>query len=221
MKTILKRYAGFCVIASCLLLTGCASVIRSNVTAFNEWPTGLTDKSYTFTQTTEQNNDLEYRNYQILVATELQRLGFSQVASGAPASLKVAMKYGMTARDVRIVEPIVVDPGWPGYPFYGPYWGAGPYGRFYGRMYDPLWYGGMYGPVMGQRESNFQLFTRHLSINIARTLDAKKLYDVNVTSEGRIPTLATVMPYLVRSAFTDFPGKSGVPHQVKLKIEGK
>ena len=37
--------------------------------------------------------------------------------------------------------------------------------------------------------------------------------------EFRVPDLrAAVMPYMVRSAFTDFPGKSGVPHYVELKV---
>ncbi len=224
MKINIKRYLGLGIVASCLLLSGCASVIRSNVTAFNEWPADLTDKSYTFATTAEQNNDLEYRNYATLIAAELQHLGFTQVASGAPAQLKVAFDYGISSREVRVVEPVVVDPGWPGYPFYGPYWGAGPYGRYYGRVYDPLWYGGMYGPAPGvivPRESNYEMFTRHLHIDIAHAGNGKKLYEVNVNSEGRIGVLATVMPYLVRSAFTDFPGQSGLSHVVELKLDGK
>lgn len=36
------------VAATSLLLSGCATTLRSNVTVFHEWPSDLPDKSYTF-----------------------------------------------------------------------------------------------------------------------------------------------------------------------------
>jgi hypothetical protein len=53
---------------------------------------------------------------------------------------------------------------------------------------------------------------------IARAANGRKLFDTTVVSEGSNGSLPAVMPYLVRSAFTDFPGKSGVPRQVELKM---
>jgi hypothetical protein len=47
----------------------------------------------------------------------------------------------------------------------------------------------------------------------------KKLYETTVVSEGTNSSLAAVMPFMVRSAFTDFPGPSGVPRRVELKLE--
>jgi len=43
MKKILTLVA-----AASLLLSGCATTLRSNVTAFNDWPADLPDKSYVF-----------------------------------------------------------------------------------------------------------------------------------------------------------------------------
>jgi hypothetical protein len=54
---------------------------------------------------------------------------------------------------------------------------------------------------------------------IAGNKDGKKLFDVTVNSDGDNGSLAFAMPYMVRSAFTDFPGKSGVPHRIDLKIK--
>ncbi|QRX83555.1 DUF4136 domain-containing protein [Glaciimonas sp. PAMC28666] len=210
----MKRYSVFCIGMMCLLLSGCASVIRSDVTAFNEWPANLTDKSFTFTHSAEQNNNLEYRNYENLVSQELVRLGFTQSANGAKAELGVTLSYGVTARDVRVVEPVAIDPGFYGSPFYGPGWG---YRGFYGPFNDPFWYG---TPIVAQRELNFQVFARRVNVGIARTADAKKLYDVTVVSEGKMRSLPMVMPYLIRSAFSDFPGQSGVTRLVTLKIDG-
>ena len=210
----MKRYSVFCIAVMSLLLSGCASVIRSDVTAFNEWPANLTDKSFSFTHSAEQNNNLEYRNYENLVSQQLLRLGFTQSANNATAELRVTLSYGVTSRDVRVLEPVAIDPGFYGSPYYGPGWG---YRGFYGPFNDPLWYA---PPIVTQRELNFQVFTRHVNVSIARTADAQKLYDVTVVSEGKISSLPMVMPYLIRSAFSDFPGQSGVTRQVTLKIEG-
>ncbi|MFJ2987817.1 DUF4136 domain-containing protein [Collimonas sp. NPDC087041] len=209
----MKRIISLCFAALMLLLGGCATVIRSDVTAFNEWPADLPNKSYVFERTAAQENDLEYKNYESLVGAELQRLGFAQPAGGATPQLKVALKYDIASREVFASEPVVADPMW------GPY---GPYGwgrpGFYSPFYDPFWYGPQ---VVGQRTFNYQLFQRRLNITITSAINGKKLYDVTVTSEGKINSLPAVMPYLVRSAFTEFPGKSGVPHTVELKVDDK
>lgn len=212
----MKRIISLCLASLLLLLGGCATVVSSNVTAFNEWPADLPNKSFVFEHTEAQSNDLEYRNYEGLVRTELQRLGFVQQDGGA-AQLKVALKYDISARDVHVVEPVVADPMW--YGAYGPYgWGRP---GFYGpRYYDPFYSPFMYAPqVIGQREYDYQLFLRRLNVTITRAAGGQKLYDVSVSSEGKMGSLPAIMPYLVRSAFTDFPGKSGVPHVVKLKVE--
>lgn len=196
----------------CLLAAGCAApVVRSEVTAFHEWPAGMTDKSFVFERKPGQDNDLEYRNYETLVRAELLRLGFSDAANAASARLRVALQYSIKARDVRVIEPVIVDP-WHGMPYYGPHWG--PYG-YYSPFYDPFWYG---PPAVVQQERQYQLFTRQLEVVISRASDGKKLYDVTVVSEGRNGSLATVMPYMVKSAFAEFPGKSGMPHRVDLKM---
>ncbi len=209
----MRRLAIILIAALCLMLAGCATTIRSEVTAFHEWPANLQDKSFVFERTAEQENNLEYRSYENLVRGELLRLGFIEAANLRSARLKATMRYSMTVRDMRVVEPVIVDP-WYGPPFYGPHWRGG-YG-YYSPFHDPFWYG---APLIGQRDTRFQLFTRQLNVTIAQTADSKKLYDVTVDSEGTNGSLAAVMPYMVRSAFADFPGKSGVPRRVELKMK--
>lgn len=209
----MQRLTTILTVILCLLLAGCATTIQSEVTAFHEWPANMPDKSFVFERSKEQDTNLEYRSYENLVRGELLRLGFSDAANLQSARLKVTMGYNMNVRDVRVVEPVIVDP-WYGPPFYGPRWHGG-YG-YYGPFYDPFWYG---APLVGQRDTRFQLFTRQLNVTIAQTADAKKLYDVTVNSEGTNGSLAAVMPYMVRSAFADFPGKSGVPRRVELKMK--
>lgn len=209
-----RAYSLIFLAALAFLLGGCAApTIRSEVTAFHEWPAQLPDKSFAFERSRAQDNDLEYRNYENLVRAELLRLGFTDAAAARPA-LKVSLTYGVTDRDVRIVEPVVINSGWaPG--FYGPGW---PY-RY--RYYDPFFYDPFWSmpPVVSYQESNYRLYRRQLQVVIARAADGKKLYDVTVTSEGKTPSLAAIMPYMVKSAFADFPGKSGVPRQVELEFK--
>jgi hypothetical protein len=211
-ERIMKRWMIVLMLAvSGLVLGGCATpTVKSTVTTFQEWPAELPNKIYVFERTKEQDNNLEYRSYENMVRTELNRLGFREASSSQAPVLKVTLDYGISARDVREIYPVMVSPGWP-----GPYW-YGPYRRgYYGPYYDPFWYG---PPVVEQRESNYVVYTRHLQVVIARAANGRKLFDTTVVSEGSNGSLPAVMPYLVRSAFTDFPGKSGVPRQVELKM---
>lgn len=204
----------FFILTSCVVLSACSTMIKTEVTAFHEWPQDLQDKSYAFVQSKEQANNLEYRNYQNLVRAELQRLGFAERASAPPAKLMVTMEYSMEARDVRVVEPVAVDPyPWYGSGFYGPYW---PHYGYYHPFAYPYWYG---PPIIEQRESRYRLFTRQLKLGIARASDGKKLHDMTVKSEGTNDSLPAVMPYMIRSAFKEFPGQSGVPRTISLKMD--
>jgi hypothetical protein len=211
MPTSLQARLGILLSALFLLLAGCASTIQSEVTAFHEWPAEVSDKSFAFERTREQENNLELRAYENLVRGELLRLGFRE-APEARARLKVALRYGITVRDLRVIEPILVDAGY-GWPWYGPRWHR--YGAF-NPYYDPFWPG---TPVVQQVESRYQVYTRQLQLWIAQKADGKKLFDVTVKSEGSNGSLAAVMPYLVHSAFSEFPGRNGVPRVVTLKMK--
>lgn len=204
-----------CLAASGLLLTGCATTtVQSEVTAFHEWPAQLQDKSYVFERTRDQDNNLEYRNYENLVRAELNRLGFTEASTAQPPRLKIMLSYSIRARDVHEVYPVVVNP-YPA-PIMNPYWYGPAWRGYYSPFYDPFWYG---PPIVEQREENYQLYTRQLRIVMAQVADGKKLYETTVVSEGRNGSLAAVMPYMVKSAFADFPGKNGVPHRVELKMQ--
>lgn len=204
----MKRLLSACLVAVSTLLAGCGTIIRSDVTTFHEWPDTLPDKSYVFERTKEQNDSLEYRNYENLVRNELTRLGFAEAPSGTRPALKAAIGYSIDGRDVREVYPVVLHP----YPYwYGPAWRG-----YYGPSYDPFWFG---PPIVEQRVSQYQLFNRQLRVSLSRMSDSKKLFETTVVSEGTNGSLATVMPYMVRSAFTEFPGKSGVPRRIELKMD--
>lgn len=208
----MRRTVLIIVALSSVLLSGCASFIRSDVIAFHDWPAEMQNKVYAFDRQPGQENNLEHQNYENLVRAELTRLGFVEAQNPRAAILKVALNYKIDSRDVRVVEP-VADPYWPYYgAYYGPRWRGG----YYGPYYDPFWYG---PPRVTYREAQYEVFKRELNVQITQVRDGKKLYDVSVDSDGGNGSLAFAMPYMVKSAFEDFPGRSGIPRRVKLEIK--
>jgi hypothetical protein len=207
-------------LAAAALLAGCATTIRSDVTAFHEWPAQMADKSYRFDAPSKVEDTLEYRSYQNLVRAELSKLGFTEASEAtgtSAANLKVAMQFSTTVHAVRVVQAI--DPFWNGRSYWRGYyrnpWGyrPGAFSPFYDPFYDPFIYG---PPDMIETVRNE--YQRQLQVKID-TRDGKTLFDVTVRNTSGIGSTPTVMPALVASAFAGFPGRSGVPHRVDLKLE--
>jgi hypothetical protein len=197
-------------------LSGCATTqrIQSDVTVFHEWPAQLEGRTFTIERTEAQENNLERRAYENMLRDELRRLNFSEAESAKSAHIRAVFDYGISARDVRVVQP-VVDPFWydrPFYrPFHHPYWHG-----FYRPFHDPFWHG---MPVTGYQETSYTVYKRTLNVALYRVADGKKLYDVTVISEGTNGSLAAVMPYMMRSAFDDFPGQSGASRRIVMDMK--
>ncbi|MCC2971087.1 DUF4136 domain-containing protein [Massilia sp. IC2-476] len=198
--------------AFAMLLTGCATTIRSDVTTFHQWPAQIEDKSYVFEAPPAQDDTLEYRAYQDLVRGQLARLGFRDAAGGKPA-LSVSMRFTTTDVPVRVVEPIS--------PFYHPFYQPMPrfgyrgfhrryWGGWYSPFYDPFWSPAYQVSVEHQ-------YRRELQVGIKSAVDNKRLFDVTVHNTSRQLSTPALMPALVQSAFEGFPGPSGVARRVELK----
>jgi hypothetical protein len=217
-----RRFFAILITAATVLLTGCATTLRSDVTAFHEWPAQLTDKSYVFEAAPPPQDTLEYRSYLNILRSQLSQLGFSEAGDPNGAKLKVAMRFSTVDRPERIVE--AVDPFWtgPGYwpgRYYGA-WGRPGFGRYYGYgYYNPFYSPLMYGP-MDLRETIRHNYERELRVAI-NTVEGKKLFDVTVHNTSGEQATPIVMPALIASAFAGFPGQSGVPHRVTLTLDDK
>lgn len=204
------RYLAILAAAISLLLAGCATTLHSDVTAFHQWPAELRDKSFVFEAAPAPEDTLEYRNYLGRLRAQLAGLGFTEAADPNRAALKVALHFSTLDRPVREVE--MVDPFWgpPGF-WPGRYGYPFGYRRWYG--HDPF----MPGPYT-LRETIRHEYERQLRVTIS-SVAGKPLYDVTVHNISGQPSTAAVMPALLASAFAGFPGQSGVPHRVDLKLE--
>lgn len=214
-------------VAAVMSLAGCASTMRADVTTFHAWPADVPDTSYVFERTKAQDDSLEYRNVENLVRGAVRNLGFNEAEAGKKPSLKILIDFDQHIADVRTIQPVAIDPYFSGSAFYGNgFYGYGPYRHgFYGSRfgygfpgfgYDPYFYG---PPAVVYQDVTYQVARRQLHVLIRRYIDGKAVYDVKVNSQGQNLSLVTVMPYLVRSAFADFPGKSGVTRTVDMKID--
>lgn len=216
---IIMRIVVCLITTLCLLLSGCASKIRSEVTAFHQWPAAMADKTFSFVQKEDEPAGLERQSYENLIRAELLKQGLREAGDAKDAALAVSFNAIVNAKDVRLVETVLVD-SWSGMPWYGPgyyspYWGGWPgYSPFYGPFGSGM-------PVARQQERRYTVFYRELKLKINETLAGQPLYEVTVRSEGKEGNLAKILPYLVRSAFAEFPGKSGIPRIIEMKLDAK
>ncbi len=204
-----------------MLLTGCATTISSNVTTFHQWPADLPNKTYVIEAPPQQDDTLELRSYHNLVRSQLARLGFQEAVTGTPA-LKVAMRFTTTDVPVRVLEPMFMN-HYPSarfmftprmrHSYFGGrrYWGGG----FYSPFYDPFWY-----DMPAYQETVRHYYKREVQVAIKSAADGKRLFDVTVHNTTRELSTPAVMPALVQSAFTGFPGPSGVARRIDLQREG-
>jgi len=200
-----------------LLLTGCATTIRSDVTTFHQWPAQIEDKSYVFETPPPQDDTLEWRAYQDLVRGQLAALGFRD-ANGATPSLTVSMRFTTTDMPVRVVEPVMS-------PFYQPMYAPrfayfrGRNGAIHRRYVGGGWYSPFYDPFWnpGYQVSIEHHYRRELQVGIKQARDGKRLFDVTVHNTSREMSTPALMPALVQSAFQGFPGPSGVARRVVLE----
>jgi len=193
-----------------LLLTGCTSYVTTNVTAFQNWSVSDTDRSYTFLRTA-QYSDLEGSSYERMVDNALSGYGF-QLVDASRAHYGVALAYGVRNDTVVVPQPVFYDP-WPGPVWYGGYGGFRGYG--YGGFGPPPY--GALGPVAYVNQA-YPSFVKGLSIQIVDQKTHAEVYKVNASTTGPDPELLLAMPYLVRSALTNFPMPNGTVIHVSLPV---
>ncbi len=216
MMPWIKRLAIFLSVTLTLLISGCATTVRSNVLAFNSWPTELKDNTYVFAFPTSPDS-IEYRATENLVRQQLHRIGLQDASGGAEAKLVVALDYVLDARDLRVIAPAIADPYWMGPSWYGPYrrgrgWPYGPYGP-YGGPYGP------YGGPLAYDDITTHLFHRQLHLTITPVGGGKKLYEVMVENTSEIEDPNKILPVLVNNAFDGFPGQNGVVRTIDVDIK--
>jgi hypothetical protein len=201
-----------------LLLGGCVTTIRSDVTTFHQWPAQLPEKSYAFEAPPPQDDTLELQSYQNLVRGQLGRLGFHEAPQ--TAALKVSMRFSTIDVPTQVVYPSYIGSGF--YPYNSARFGYRGWNRriwgggWYSPFYDPFW-----GPFPAYDVRTEHRYHRQLQVGIVEANDGKRLFDVTVRNVSRQMSTPVVMPALVQSAFEGFPGPNGGSRMIELKQEPK
>lgn len=208
---IFGRLASGVVLTGALLLSGCASTVVTDVTAFRQagWQNDA-PRTYSFEHGAAQDAQLDRQTYEQWLTNALTGAGFEQVPA-KQARYQVNMEYDSAPGLVRVAETVYPDP-W--YGPWGPYWG--PYG-FY-RPWGPWGWGpGYWPPQTVVRDVPVTVASLRVYFKDAAT--GQRVYQVTAQNQTEGGNLAAMMPYLIRSAFTDFPAESGRPRRVTLTVD--
>lgn len=200
-------------VALAATLGGCAQTIRSDVARFHQLakPQGETFRIQPADP--GKAGSLEFATYARQVADRLSQLGYRPAAEGdAAAQLDVRLDYEVSAGR----EKLETRSG-----THSPYFGGG----YWSNWSSPYW-GNRYGPWGGwgwdyPEVYSYTVYERKLSMTIAEAQGGRKLFEGTVESVGKDNRLPEVMPYLVQSMFTDFPGQSGSTRHVKIELPSK
>jgi Domain of unknown function (DUF4136) len=208
----MKRIFTLCLILSgllsTLLLTGCASTLRSDVTSFQRWPANAAGSTYSFKRNAWQESSLEHKTYEDLARVELNKQGLKEAVPSTKGRFEVSLDYGVNTRTVKSREPIYGN---------GQYWHPAHYHPTYGWR-PGYWAADPWGPqVVGYQTVQRDISTRRLRVDI--TEGANKVFEASATSNGSNATLTVTMPYLIRSVFDGFPGTNGQSRSVEFDTE--
>lgn len=194
-----------------LLLSGCASIITAQVSSFQQWPADAQGSSFSLLAPTDASRRLEQGSYGAQVAAELEKQGLKQAAPGQPARFLVDVNVSRETENRTSLRPVYQDR----YVFHPGRRDAA------GRVYPGFWGPDPFGPrYVGDQPivQTFSLSRLHL-----RLLDAqadpkapRPVYEAQAVNEGSVP-LPSVVPWLVRAVFDDFPAANGSVRVVRFK----
>lgn len=198
-------------VAFAAALTSCATV-QSDVTRFHTLPPQGSGQTFTI-RSASSSNALEFGTYASRVASHLQEYGWTQSGSGS-ADYTVLLDYQMGgSRERQGSVPIMGQTG-GGTTYhsgsvntYGNY--GSTYGSYSGTSYTPATFG-----VVGSAPYSVTVHDRYLDMKI-RDRGGRSVFEGRVVSTGRSADIAAVLPQMIDSLFTKFPGESGKTKRVE------
>ncbi len=97
-----RRWLAGVVAGLAVLLAGCATPLRGQLTAFHEWPADA-PRTYQFARTAAQRDSLEHATWEQVMRAELARAGFREAAN---PRFSITFDYRVSRQLGRVVEAL-------------------------------------------------------------------------------------------------------------------
>lgn len=196
----------FAVLASAVLVSGCASTLSARVTSFQQWPADAQGQSYRIVPHDSQANNLEFQAIADMVRATIGPVGLVEAKSDKPR-FDVYISYENPTTQTWVQQ--YPDP----YLYDG--WGFGPaFGWYGGARY---WGGGIfYSPPPTSVPVVVYKNTLTVTINDNQNNNTE-VYRSTAVNVSRYDNLMQAMPYLTQAVFDGFPGNNGQVREVEYE----
>ncbi|MCB2060931.1 MAG: DUF4136 domain-containing protein [Novosphingobium sp.] len=156
---------------------------------------------------------IEFGQYAALVEQQMAEQGYTPVKNPEEAQLLVRFDYGIDSGRDRIRST-----GYGAYsPFWGPWHGYSPY---WARPWRTgLWHYGWYDPWFDNGIDVDTVYTSGLDLKIDRRVDGYRLFEGKAEAVSTSNRLQYLVPNLIESMFTGFPGNSGETVRITIAPE--
>jgi hypothetical protein len=196
----------FVAAATCFIALASCSTVESNVTRFHTLPPKGTGQSFAV-RTEPGQSSIEFSQYSQQVSKHLQAYGWTPASSNS-ADYTVVLDYQMGGSRERTGSLPVYGQTGGGTTYHsGSFnaYGSGGYrsGSFGGTSYSPATFG-----VVGAMPYNHTVHDRYMILTI-RDRTGTSVFEGKVNSSGSSAEIAVVLPEMIDSLFTGFPGVSG------------
>ncbi|MPS67822.1 DUF4136 domain-containing protein [Novosphingobium aerophilum] len=202
-----------------MALAACATPFKADVSRFQtQLPAPAGQSFVVVADDPKLAGGLEFATYSRLVADRMQKLGYAPASDPASATLIVRFDYGVDNGRERVRSTMGAGGAW------GPWYGGGFYGRgFYGRGmgWGGPWRYGWYDPFFDGGVDSYTIYTSGITLKIDRAVDNQRLFEGKAEAVSTSNRLQYLVPNLVESMFTDFPGNSGETVRITVAPEKK
>ncbi len=197
-----------------LLVAGCATTLDTRVTSFNQWPTDAAGGTFGFISPRQAGRELEQANYESLVAAELGRLGLKQAPAGTAARFHVEVQVAARSEVRSFMRPVYQDQ----------YVLRPAFRDRAGRIHPGYWAPDPFGPLyVGEQAVQRTVWLTSLRLRILDTAKSAAsptaVFESEVVHEGDRDAAASLVPWLVRAVFDEFPGQNGRVRRVRFDSE--
>lgn len=206
-----------------MALAACATPFKADVSRFqSQLPAPSGQTVAVVSDDPKLAGGLEFATYARLVSDRLQKVGYTPVDDPSKATLIARFDYGVDNGRERVRSSPGMSGNWG--PWYGGGWGGrGFYGRGWGSPWGwgGPWRYGWYDPFFDGGVNSYTVFTSGITLKIDRAADNQRLFEGKAEAVSTSNHLQYLVPNLIESMFTNFPGNSGETVRITVAPEKK